>query len=502
MEQCATATRETQGKQQGSVDNETKDKHDSLTEPQRKIHHSEAVETGDRERSTSDPKDISCSLDREQLEDTSIPFIDAQSQGTDHHSDSPENANYGTQEGSAFNNTESENSDSDTDEAKSAAVSLTLSATECSHACSRNREGHLQRDVTRYDDVTRFDVVMCIVSVTLHIVDLGTDCWLAGMYYMDEQWKHFAPTTALIDLRMIVMCYYALKVYLKHEDVLPLWWFCRVVCLLLPLAPVIMTLEYLYYGYKIRGWRERNQKRMLNTSLHILSLWLCTSFVISAPQSCLQLYFFFHAKPDENAAKSTLRALAVASSWGTLLWSTVMHYRSERLTDDDKQKHKVTASSQVFHFLWRACETGGRVLCIALFASTFGSWVFLVLAFHVVIISVACFLFDEDWDHWAAVDSVMSGYTSVISFAASARPSRFVYVIYYVIFYAENFLMLGLWAGMTSDRDAWFYIPGIVTVVVFFILHIILQLVYYKVFHPNAKNIDFCLTFDHETVLR
>nr|KAG5713005.1 hypothetical protein BaRGS_021799 [Batillaria attramentaria] len=247
---------------------------------------------------------------------------------------------------------------------------------------------------------------------------------------------------------MIVMCYYALKVYLKHEDVLPLWWFCRVVCLLLPLAPVIMTLEYLYYGYKIRGWRERNQKRMLNTSLHILSLWLCTSFVISAPQSCLQLYFFFHAKPDENAAK-----------WG-------------------------------------------RVLCIALFASTFGSWVFLVLAFHVVIISVACFLFDEDWDHWAAVDSVMSGYTSVISFAASARPSRFVYVIYYVIFYAENFLMLGLWAGMTSDRDAWFYIPGIVTVVVFFILHIILQLVYYKVFHPNAKNIDFCLTFDHETVLR
>nr|KAG5686723.1 hypothetical protein BaRGS_020249 [Batillaria attramentaria] len=82
-----------------------------------------------------------------------------------------------------------------------------------------------------------------------------------------------------------------------------------------------------------------------------------------------------------------------------------------------------------------------------------------------------------------------------------SRPSRYLYLVYYALFYTENFLMLALWAGMTSDRDAWFYIPAIVTVIVLFLLHIVTQLLYYKCFHPKAGDIEWCMKWDRETFI-
>nr|KAG5696237.1 hypothetical protein BaRGS_019939 [Batillaria attramentaria] len=81
-----------------------------------------------------------------------------------------------------------------------------------------------------------------------------------------------------------------------------------------------------------------------------------------------------------------------------------------------------------------------------------------------------------------------------------SRPSRYLYLVYYALFYTENFLMLALWAVMTSDRDAWFYIPAIVTVIVLFLLHIVTQLLYYKCFHPKAGDIEFCVEFDRQSL--
>nr|KAG5686726.1 hypothetical protein BaRGS_020252 [Batillaria attramentaria] len=79
-----------------------------------------------------------------------------------------------------------------------------------------------------------------------------------------------------------------------------------------------------------------------------------------------------------------------------------------------------------------------------------------------------------------AIDGVLFGYIMVFYIPFHLRPSRYMYLVYYALFYTENFLMLALWAGMTSDRDAWFYIPAIVTVIVLFLLHIVAQLLYYK----------------------
>nr|KAG5713010.1 hypothetical protein BaRGS_021804 [Batillaria attramentaria] len=125
----------------------------------------------------------------------------------------------------------------------------------------------------------------------------------------------------------------------------------------------------------------------------------------------------------------------------------------------------------------------------------FENWVFAVLGPHFLIMFL--------WNVWAEEEPVMImcyGYMMLFYMPFHSDPSRYAYFVYYVMFYTENFLMLGLWAGMTSDRDACFYIPAIVTVIVFFILHIVMLFLYYKVARPEAKTITYCEKWDWERV--
>ncbi|KAK7505687.1 hypothetical protein BaRGS_00002958 [Batillaria attramentaria] len=108
------------------------------------------------------------------------------------------------------------------------------------------------------------------------------------------------------------------------------------------------------------------------------------------------------------------------------------------------------------------------------------------------------------WFIWASDRSVLLGICfgnmMVFYIPFHPRPSRYFYFLYYVTVYTENFLVLGLWAGMTSDRNGWFYIPVIVTVIVFFILHLVMMFLYYKVAHPKAQNIIYCVKWVWEEI--
>nr|KAG5686722.1 hypothetical protein BaRGS_020248 [Batillaria attramentaria] len=167
---------------------------------------------------------------------------------------------------------------------------------------------------------------------------------------------------------------------------------------------------------------------------------------------------------------------------------TAVKFRQAEFSTENKNDK---ISCKLVYFVWRVCETGGRVLCIALFASTLENWVFGIVGFHFVVMFV-WFVWSDSDDGVAkkAITGVLFGYIMVFYMLFHRRPSRYVYLVYYALFYTENVLMLALWAVMTSDRDAWFYIPAIVTVIVLFLLHIVTQLLYYKCFHPKAGDIE------------
>ena len=178
--------------------------------------------------------------------------------------------------------------------------------------------------------------------------------------------------------------------------------------------------------------------------------------------------------------------------------SLVSYQRSLRNSRNDKCKMQLP--SIPFYFIWRACETGGRVLCIAMFATAFDFWVFGILLFHWGLVSG--WLMNQRTTFYSQrclekVFNVICGYVMLFCFLNLREGhTRYRFLIYYVIFYVENFFMLAFWFRFTPDLGSWFHIWGFIVILIFFVLHIVFQLLYYSCFHPTEK-IDYCLSCDN-----
>jgi len=70
-----------------------------------------------------------------------------------------------------------------------------------------------------------------------------------------------------------------------------------------------------------------------------------------------------------------------------------------------------------------------------------------------------------------------------------AGPTRYWYLMCYVPMYCENLLMSGLclWYAITRPTSAWYIVPGCLCVIVMFPLGVLIQLAYYRYWHPNVK---------------
>ena len=65
-------------------------------------------------------------------------------------------------------------------------------------------------------------------------------------------------------------------------------------------------------------------------------------------------------------------------------------------------------------------------------------------------------------------------------------------LMFYVLFYIENWVMFGLWIAETKYVSEWFYPASIAAVACGMVFHIIFQILYYKVCHPNSDTISWC----------
>lgn len=136
--------------------------------------------------------------------------------------------------------------------------------------------------------------------------------------------------------------------------------------------------------------------------------------------------------------------------------------------------------------LWRFVQTGGRVLCIALFASVYDWWVLAILLPHVVLMFAWIFKKAADESPSRRLHhAVLNAFFSVCLFL-SIRPSRYWYVVLHVLFVVENLFVLLTWYLNSPDRGAWFHTWGLVGGLLSTPLHVSLQLLYYGCCHPNS----------------
>lgn len=393
-------------------------------------------------------------------------------------------------------------------------------------------KGGIKRSTSEKRDIVYkfnwFDFIISVASILIFFLDIGTDIKLAVDYLLASQWFHAAVTTALIVGPSLVTCCFGLHwyhidykseqrvlaAYAKHDkshNILKTSsrvWFLRVFFTILPFGPVVRTVQYIYYGCMSRSSKldEKQRKRfhwwMLYEEVDNCLLRLFECFLESAPQLAWQLYIVISTKSEQedDPVSAATRTVALLSSWVSLAVSLVSYQRSLRNSREDKEK--MTLRSIPFFFVWRASETGGRILCLAMFALASGFWVFAILLLHWLVISL--WLMNQRTTFYKnrcleKVFNIICGYVMIFCFLNLREGhTRYRFLFYYFIFYGENFVMLIFWMHSYPQLGGWFHIWGFITVMVLFVLHIFVQLLYYTFFHPT-KNIQYCLPCDKYT---
>uniref|UniRef100_A0A2C9LVW8 XK-related protein n=1 Tax=Biomphalaria glabrata TaxID=6526 RepID=A0A2C9LVW8_BIOGL len=365
-----------------------------------------------------------------------------------------------------------------------------------------------------------YDLVFGVSAIVIFLFDIVTDVMMVVHYFREKQYEYGGVTAALVAVSSMITCLLGLHWYLidyhkekkrttaEHLTLTPKYvWGLRILCTLFMLGPVVRIIEYLYYGLKSRNIkchqeeREKYKQAMLYKDLNSCLLRLFESFLESAPQLAWQIYISIKLKRASDTISISLLVGTLLSSWMSLAMSLLSYHKSLRNSND--LKAKMSFKSLPFYFIWRLSEVGGRILCIAFFASAFDLWVFGILTLHWIIVSVWLIMQNTSFykkNLQEKLFNLICSFVMIFCFLNMREGhTRYRVIIFYLLVYIENAFMLAFWFRFTKDLGAWFHIWGFIVVLVLFALHVSFQVVYYTLFHPT-QNIPLCLSCDRHTI--
>ncbi|KAK3089711.1 hypothetical protein FSP39_005814 [Pinctada imbricata] len=392
---------------------------------------------------------------------------------------------------------------------------------------------------------TKWDFLITICSTCIFFFDFIMDIIVAHEYSKHKRWVAFGFTAGFIIVPAVLSNGQSLRWYLidyerekkksiQHPKTVrtPLYvWIFRIIFTFpLMMGPAVRHIEYIYHGIKYKSSKSYKEKKyhykqMLYEDTDAALVRMFEAFLEAAPQLVLQLFIVITETPNEPFHKHMIRSAAMLGSWIGLSWSLVSYHRALRSMQHLKPTRKPTESNGqpdaqvdipesqkeaaeemklpavIFYFLWRASEVGPRLVVFALFASQFSYIILIVAGLHWLgmtlwLLCQKTHFYKDDHKHRRrdeVIFNIVLGYTMVFSFL-NARDGRTRYraLVYYIVFYAENYVMLMMWVYWTPSKSEWYYFVAIAVVPAGTILHIVFQLFYYKVCHPKKHKIEIC----------
>ena len=179
-------------------------------------------------------------------------------------------------------------------------------------------------------------------------------------------------------------------------------------------------------------------------------------------------------------------------SWIGVSWSLVSYHKALRASHNEEESG-LSICGTMFYYIWRACEVGPRMVVLALFASEFHYYFLIGLAGHWIAMFIWVTLlkpnfYERTCDKIAF--NIVFGYVLIFCFQnVQEGNTRFRALLYYCVVYAENLSMLVAWLYFTTHNSDWYYLFAIIIVPSGMVLHISVQLLYYKCCHPRSHSI-------------
>ncbi|KAG7218895.1 hypothetical protein INR49_019444 [Caranx melampygus] len=224
---------------------------------------------------------------------------------------------------------------------------------------------------------------------------------------------------------------------------------------------------------------------------HDLSLLrIFETFAESSPQLVLMLTIILQRRSFDPI--TVMKAVGSASA---IAFSVTTYHRSMRSFLPEKKRQ--TFSSSVIYFLWNLLLLSSRLTSLALFSSVFPCFIiahflcsWLLLLFFVW--RAGTDFMESQGGEWLYRGTVaMILYFSWFNVGRGQTRTRMV--PYHSFIMADVLLLCSLWCWKTSSEDLYFEIPllysvvTMVTVVSVYVLGLLLELIYYRCFHPNLS---------------
>ena len=233
------------------------------------------------------------------------------------------------------------------------------------------------------------------------------------------------------------------------------------------------------FSLYLESWRD----------VTLLRLFEC--FLESAPQVVLQLYILSKLGRRITISEDWVTITAVTLSIGSIGWSMVSYSHALRLCN---KRRGFSFCGYTFQVIYRLSMISSRIAALTLFTTEFGWFVILVVFIH--------WFFMIVWLTWEGTEfcshpnhlcklslerlfAIVMGIVYVFCFInIKEGTTRFRIMIYYLIFFVENSLLVAVWYP-TRSQVGILEIGSIVFTWGGFLVGILSMLAYYKFFHPK-----------------
>ena len=151
----------------------------------------------------------------------------------------------------------------------------------------------------------------------------------------------------------------------------------------------------------------------------------------------------------------------------------------------------------VVDMLWNALSVSPRVITLALFASYEVHWFWYIAGTHIVVMMGASYFLYRGNDTGDAAHiianillSAMVGIGCLFNLCESGiEPTGFpVYLVYWIIMFAENTVMISLWYHWSNDLDLWYHDIVVTFVIVTYLLSLVVECLH-AYFYNGRKSV-------------